>query len=124
MDKISFKECKILITFFSIVMILYYLKIPIPCLFHKITHLYCPGCGVTRMFDALFHLKFAKAFSSNALVFVLILLFFIYVVINIGSYIILKKVINIPRYFSYFLILLTLIFTILRNVPYFSYLAP
>lgn len=124
MNKIRFKECKILITFFSVVMILYYLKIPIPCLFHKITHLYCPGCGVTRMFDALFHLKFEEAFSYNALVFILSLLFFIYVIINIGSYIILKKTIKIPRYFSYFLIVLAIIFTIMRNVPYFSYLAP
>lgn len=124
MDKISFKECKILITFFSVVMILYYLKIPIPCLFHKITHLYCPGCGITRMFDALLHFHIEEAFSYNALVFVLILLYFIYVVINIGSYIILKKTIKIPKYFSYILIFLTILFAVMRNVPYFSYLAP
>ena len=124
MNKIRFKECKILITFFSIVMILYYLKIPIPCIFHKITHLYCPGCGVTRMMNALFHFQFEEAFSYNALVFILILLFFIYAIVNIGSYAIFKKTIKVPKYFSYILIFLTILFGIMRNISIFSYLAP
>lgn len=124
MNKIKLKECKILITFFSIVIILYYLQIPIPCLFNKITNLYCPGCGLTRMIDALLHFKLIEAFYYNALVFTLIALFLIYLIINIISYIIHKKVIMIPKYFSYILIVVAILFAVLRNIPYFSYLAP
>lgn len=37
----------------------------IPCLFHQITGLYCPGCGATRMALALLRLDFAAAFRYN-----------------------------------------------------------
>ena len=33
----------------------------IPCMFHQITGLYCPGCGVSRMCLALFRLDFVSA---------------------------------------------------------------
>lgn len=124
MVKSKFKECKILITFFSIVIILYYLQIPIPCLFHKITNLYCPGCGVTRMIDSLLHFHIAQAFSYNALVFILIILVFIYFLINIICYIVLKKTFKIPNYVFNILVVLSIGFAIIRNIPYFSYLAP
>ncbi len=35
-------------------------------------HIYCPGCGVSRMFFHLFHLEFYEAFSSNCVVFCLL----------------------------------------------------
>lgn len=41
----------------------------IPCLFHLITGLNCPGCGVTRMLLYLVRLDFANAFRSNAVLF-------------------------------------------------------
>jgi hypothetical protein len=37
----------------------------IPCLFHKITGLSCPGCGVSRMAIRLFHLDFFGAAKEN-----------------------------------------------------------
>ena len=37
----------------------------IPCLFHKITNLYCPGCGVTRMGMSLIQLNFVDALKYN-----------------------------------------------------------
>ena len=37
----------------------------IPCLFHRITGLQCPGCGSTRMLTALMHLDFKTAYSFN-----------------------------------------------------------
>ena len=29
-------------------------NISIPCVFHEITHLYCLGCGISRMFISIF----------------------------------------------------------------------
>lgn len=41
---------------------------PFPgCLFHAITGLYCPGCGITRMLHALVHGDLARAASMNVL---------------------------------------------------------
>ena len=38
----------------------------IPCLFHLVTGLKCPGCGVTRMLMSLLRLDLAAAFTHNA----------------------------------------------------------
>lgn len=43
----------------------------IPCMFHLITGLKCPGCGVTRMAVALLQLDFAGAFKANPAVLML-----------------------------------------------------
>lgn len=43
----------------------------IPCMFHLLTGLKCPGCGVTRMAVALLQLDFAGAFEANPAVLVL-----------------------------------------------------
>lgn len=114
------KECIILITFFLIVISMYYLNIPIPCLFHKITNLYCPGCGVTRMFDALFHFDIYKAVSYNAYVFSILILFIIYLIICLIK----RSFITINNKVIYVLIMVGIVFTILRNIPNFSFLAP
>ena len=39
------------------------------CPFRQFLGLYCPGCGISRMFFHLFRLEFAEAFSSNCVVF-------------------------------------------------------
>ena len=43
----------------------------IPCLFHVVTGLDCPSCGVTRMCMALLRLDFAAAYRYNAAILVL-----------------------------------------------------
>ena len=43
----------------------------IPCVFHTITGLDCPGCGVTRMCLSLLRLDFAAAYRYNAAILVL-----------------------------------------------------
>lgn len=43
----------------------------IPCIFHKITGLYCPGCGITRMCLALLNGDLKTAFNSNPAIFTL-----------------------------------------------------
>lgn len=37
----------------------------IPCVFHRITGLKCPGCGITNFFLQLLHGNFLEAFYSN-----------------------------------------------------------
>lgn len=37
----------------------------VPCLFHLVTGLQCPGCGATRMCLALLRLDFAAAWAAN-----------------------------------------------------------
>ena len=49
-----------------------YSDIHIPCMFHKITALWCPGCGTTRMCMSLLQLDFEKAFYYNKAIFILI----------------------------------------------------
>lgn len=38
-----------------------------PCVFHRLTGLYCPGCGSTRCFYHLVHLNVWEAWRSNPL---------------------------------------------------------
>ena len=45
--------------------------IGMPCIFHLVTGLKCPGCGVTKMCIALMHLDFATAYESNQMLFIL-----------------------------------------------------
>lgn len=42
------------------------------CPFYRIFGLYCPGCGISRMFFHLSRFEFYEAFSSNCVVFCLL----------------------------------------------------
>ena len=44
----------------------------VPCPFHAVTGLWCPGCGVTRMCLALLRLDVAAAWQANAVLLVLL----------------------------------------------------
>ncbi len=44
----------------------------IPCFFHKVTGLLCPGCGVSRMCLALLRLDFAEAWQYNPMILLLL----------------------------------------------------
>ena len=95
----------------------------IPCLFHLITGLYCPGCGVTRMIYALASFDFYQAFRYNMLLFILFP-FFIFFVLNYfyatykNKEPLFKKV---PQFIWYILIVILILWGILRNIfPYFA----
>ncbi|HYX69022.1 MAG TPA: DUF2752 domain-containing protein [Terriglobales bacterium] len=47
------------------------------CLFHSLTGLPCPGCGLTRAFSSLLHGQGAAAFTYHPFVFLLLPLFVI-----------------------------------------------
>lgn len=91
-------------------------NIGIPCIFHEITGLYCPGCGSTRAAGALIKLEFYQAFRYNALATILLPFSFFYLI--------LQKKIKIPNIVWYALLAITIIFGILRNIEIFSFLAP
>lgn len=46
------------------------LGVGIPCIFHEITGLLCPGCGITRAVDALFRADLVGALRFNQMIFV------------------------------------------------------
>ena len=95
--------------------------IAIPCIFHKVTGLYCPGCGITRAIRALVKGNVAESFHNNILLYTVIpflgLVEIIYRLTN-RKY---KKMYNI---ILILLLAIALIFGVLRNIPQFSFLAP
>ena len=118
------RKHRVLIILISLILVLYINDIYLPCLFHEITGFYCPGCGVTRMLIALFHLEFKKAFFYNRFVFILLILYLCYLLINTVYYLTNNKLIKIPEFIIYILIAIAIIFGILRNIPLFNYLRP
>lgn len=50
------------------------LKPYIYCFLNRYFHIYCPTCGMTRVFDSVLHLRFADAARENICILVLILL--------------------------------------------------
>ena len=98
----------------------------IPCYIHKITGLYCPGCGVTRMCIKLIHLDLYGAFRSNPVVLaiapILAVLLFKqqYCVIRYGK----AKQGKPTMAIEVILIIVLIAFGILRNIPSFSFLQP
>lgn len=98
----------------------------IPCLFHTVTGLYCPGCGVSRMCLALLHLDFAAALRANAAVFLLlppgaiIAVQMAYRYVKTGSW----QPTRIQNWILYAMVVFLLIFGLLRNLPSFAWLQP
>ena len=116
----------IIIILFVILLIYYFLNkslnIGIPCLFHEITGLYCPGCGVTKLTFSLLELDFYQAFRANPLIFILLILAIIYYLIKIILNKLFKINITIPNYVYYILLVITILFGVLRNIPGFEFL--
>lgn len=118
--KNNIKECLILITFFLIILLLYYLNIPIPCLFYKITGLKCPGCGITRMFVSLLKFDIITAFKYNQLCFIYLILTTIYFIYYFISIIAKNKPKKIHKKIWIILLIITILFGIIRNIPIFN----
>lgn len=98
----------------------------IPCVFHSVTGLYCPGCGVSGMCISMAHFDFASAFKHNSAIFIMLPLFailfvtIIYKYIKTGSFMTSKW----QNILIYIMIAVLLVFAVLRNIPCFSFLAP
>ena len=97
--------------------------IKIKCLFHEITGLYCPGCGVTRMVLSIFKGDMKEAFCYNQLLFISFPAIIFYTVDYIISFIKNRKPLykNISNTVWIVYIVLLIIFMIIRNIfPYFA----
>lgn len=98
----------------------------LPCFFNKIFNLYCPGCGITRMFWALLSLDFKLAAQSNLFVLVLFIPALIFMLFRAKKFIVHGNT-SYSKTESILVIItavLAVLFGILRNIPYFEFLAP
>jgi hypothetical protein len=95
------------------------------CLFHQLTGLNCPGCGGTRAAYALLHGNVALALKDNSL-----FLLLIPTVALRGVWLAGKKFLGrpigqfIPAKSLWWLLAVTVMFTVLRNLPAFAFLSP
>lgn len=98
----------------------------IPCIFHKITHLYCPGCGVTRMFVAILMGDFYQALRYNPLVFIFLPFATIYLIDNLISKMRGRKSLlaRTPSWVWILVIIVLVVYGVMRNLPWSNYLAP
>ena len=98
----------------------------IPCPIYTIFHVYCPGCGVTRMLGALLKGNFYQAFRYNPLVFMLLPFIIFYIVDLIHSKITKKELYTnrVNNKVYYVLIVILLIYGLLRNIDGFEVLRP
>lgn len=95
------------------------------CQFHQLTGLYCPGCGATRASYQLLHANVLAALHDNALYVATLC-----AVALRGAWIWRQK--RRGRMVRYFVspavlwcfLAVALVFTVLRNLPAFSFLAP
>jgi hypothetical protein len=95
------------------------------CQFHQLTGLYCPGCGATRASYQLLHGNFLAALHDNALFVVSLAALAVR-----GVWFLKREIYRQPvRFFIppialWVFLVVALVFVILRNLPFFSFLAP
>lgn len=94
------------------------------CITYQIMHLYCPGCGATRMLMHLVNGEIYQAFRYNPLVFILIpCLIILYIYECIHLILMGEASKNLEKILIVIAIAL-IAYGILRNFKYFEFLAP
>ena len=98
----------------------------VPCLFHALTGLYCPGCGVTRCANALLHGNWCAALQSNVDVVVLVPFFVWLALAAARSYLVCGAVRLTKRQNAavYAAIAVLVMFGVVRNIPVLWFLRP
>lgn len=93
------------------------------CPFHVITGLNCPGCGMTRGFNALFRGDILGALHFNALIPFFAILFSYFalslLLVAVRGYGLNWKIFT-PKIVTVFLIL-TMIYAVTRNLPFYPF---
>ena len=107
-------------------LVLFWAGLGVPCLFHTVTGLYCPGCGSTRCLHALVHLDLPGAMAMNPLLVVSILPMLVLALHGAGLWP--AKLGGLVRLFARPIPWMVVIFVywIARNLPWhpFNLLAP
>ena len=98
-----------------------------PCLFYRLTGLYCPGCGSGRAVSAVLHGQFLKALACNPLLFLLgipalVVFFHEYLRLIVPGWGL--KPVAVSQRVATGCVVLVLLFWIVRNIPAFGFLAP
>ena len=91
----------------------------IPCIFHELTGLDCPGCGITRCLFYLINFRIKDAFFVNPLVFIYLPFIITYFLYKSYLYIYDNKdriLVKIPNYVMYIILVITIIYGIVRNI--------
>lgn len=96
------------------------------CTFHQVTGLQCPGCGGQRALHYMLHGELFTALRYNAL-FVIFTPFFIYLYVILVEVYGLKQQLYLNNFFfsgkfGWVVLILTMSFFILRNIPYSPFL--
>ncbi|HVJ45339.1 MAG TPA: DUF2752 domain-containing protein [Luteolibacter sp.] len=99
------------------------------CLFHRVTGLHCPGCGMTRATYAALHGNFGLAFRMNPVGVILLPIALGVLGIQIIGWVRGKRLNWFPETtpkLAWALAILVIVFWILRNIPCwpFTLLAP
>jgi Protein of unknown function (DUF2752) len=95
------------------------------CPFHALTGLYCPGCGGTRALYQLLHGHVLLALKDNALFVLMLPMLAVW-----GTRFVVQKSRNQQTAFQlrpkmvWLFLVVALVFTVLRNLPGFSWLSP
>ncbi len=111
------------------ILTLYFYGNPFPCLFYKLTHFYCPGCGAGRAATALVHFDILTAMRQNIL-FVIFCLPIAYYVLKMYLLFVFQKDLlpwkDAPTWVYTAVTAVLILFWILRNIPVvpFCWLAP
>lgn len=91
------------------------------CLFHRLTGLDCPGCGMTRAFHAISHGEFTQALSFNLLS-IAVYAFFMGILLRdivylfTGTRIYLPTPLRLEGLFGYVVLFAVIGYAVLRNV--------
>ena len=101
----------------------------LPCVVHRLTGLFCPGCGSSRALGSLLRLELYQAFRWNPLVVMLLPFALFYLVwgsvswVRVGHNTLDDR---IPSKLLWAILAVTLIFFVLRNLPWhpFTLLQP
>jgi hypothetical protein len=95
------------------------------CWFHQLTGLNCPGCGATRAAYSILHGHLLLALKDNAL-FVLALAFFTpkIVLFTVHKSKDRAAAFNLSPKLLWGFLFIAVVFTVIRNLPAFSFLSP
>lgn len=103
------------------------INLQIQCPIYLVFHIYCPGCGLTRMIYSILKLEFYQAFRYNPLLFISLPIIIILAIDKYISWLKNKKTClydNISNKTWYIILAITLIYFVLRNLDFFKYLIP